>query len=235
MPMPKTYKCVFCEKEFSRRSWYDKHQCAKKKRFSEANNLTAIMAQKLFAHWKHVNHFKKKTKLSPMAEFVASPLYNAFKKLALFTQTRHVISAHKYLDWLILQKIPERRWTMAKNLDAFLVHMREAEGVQEHVERSFRNIRAWCMGNGNVPVAEFFTKINPLEALIMVRQNRLMPWVLLGYDRSVKELVDRFGQDQVMVLDEFINLEYWLTKMEEHPDKKALAHSLSEEQLGQTA
>lgn len=233
MAIAKLYQCVFCEKEFTRRSWYDKHKCTKKKRFAEANNLTTIMAQKLFVHWMGKHHLKRNLKVSPMTEFVASPFYNAFVKLSTFCQTGHVVSAHKYLDWLIQKNIPERNWTHAKNLDAFREFTRDHEDVAEQVEKSFRHIRAWAVKTTN-PVAEFFNKIDPIEALIMVRHNQLMPWVLLGFDTSVQKLVSRMGQEQTMALDEFINLEYWLTKLEEHPDKKATAQKLSEQQLVQS-
>ena len=233
MPIAKLYQCVFCEKEFTRRSWYDKHKCTKKKRFAEANNLSTIMAQKLFAHWMNKHHLKRNLKLTPMAEFVASPFYNAFIKLSKFCQTGQVMSAFKYLDWLIQKNIPERNWTNSKNLDSYREFTRDHEDVSEQVEKSFRYIRAWAVKTAN-PVAEFFEKIGPVEALIMVRHNQLMPWVLLGFDLSVEKLVSRLGQEQTMALDEFINLEYWLTKLEEHPDKKATAQKLSEQQIVQS-
>lgn len=234
MGMERSFQCVFCDKTFTRRSWFDKHDCAKKKRFSEANNLTTIKAQKLYEYWCRRQNVKRKIKESPMKEFLNSPYFKVFKNLAEFTQTSYVVSAYKYMDWLILNKIPERRWRDPKNLDVFRTFTRDQEEVPDQVERTFRNIRAWCTEN-QVPLAQFFSKIAPLDALFMIRQNKLMPWVLFGSERAVTELVHRFSQEHLMALDEFVNLEYWLTKIEEYPDKVALVRRLSEEQLAKPA
>lgn len=223
----KTYACVFCERPFSRKSWYDKHDCAKKRRFAEANNLTTIKAMQLFQYWHRAHNLKMKTKDTPMNEFLNSPFYGTFKKLAEFTQKTYVISAFKYLDWLIQNKIGEKLWSSPKNLDSFREYIRGQETVPDQVQISFRNIRAWCVENNVTEVGEFFSRIGPLDALMMVRQNKLLPWVLFGYTGSVDHLVTRLSPEQMFALDEFINLEYWLSMLDEHPDKRALAQSLS--------
>ena len=228
MVLTKTYHCVFCDKTFTRRSWYDKHECTKKKRFAEANNLVTIKAQQLFAHWQRRVNVKPSKKMKPMAEFLNSSFYNTFKKLAEFTQKQYVVSAFKYLDWIIDRKIKERDWFAPKNVDDFREFIRAQETPEDQIEVSMRNIRAWCTLNGNVPVSTFFTAISTLDALMMVRRNMLMPWMLFGYDQSVEKLVGRFSHDQLLALDEFINLEHWLNKVEEYPDQKARAQSAAE-------
>jgi hypothetical protein len=230
MGVIKTYQCVFCDKTFSRKSWYDKHVCAKKKRFAEANNLITIKAMQLYQHWNRKVGNKPKRTDKPMQEFMSSPFYKTFKKLAEFSQTNYVVSTFRYLEWLIANQIREKNWTNAKNLESFRQHIRDQEGIEDQVEVSFRNIRAWCTEHDNTPIGEFFAKVSPLDALIMVQQNRLLPWVLLGYTRSVDQLINRMTQSQILALDEFINLEYWMSKIEEHPDKQALVQKLSTKQ-----
>lgn len=170
-----------------------------------------------------------------MEEFLSSPFMNSFKKLATFTQTAHVGSDIRYLDWLVRNNVRERHWTAPANLESFREYMRSQEEVPDQVNLSVENILYWCRENGNVPPKDFFSTITPLGALVLIQRNRLLPWVLLGYSKSVEQLISRFSSTQMLALDEFINLEHWLIKLQENPEKRVQVEELMEKRINEAS
>src|ERR1700748_3441043 len=93
------YRCVHCEKSFVRESWFKRHMCMKKERFSQVTNLDQIRALKLFNSWRRQNGYAKKGKDIDMAGFQKSPYAKLFLDLVNFTNENWTITPFKYLNW----------------------------------------------------------------------------------------------------------------------------------------
>lgn len=210
----KQYKCSFCGRGFTRQSWYEKHMCDKKKRFLDRNNITVIRAHRLFNHWQRRSRLLRRGIEKSMEDFCKSPYYNTFVKLSEFTTTNYVVSGYKYIDWLVDNEIPEARWCNERDLDEYRAYIRESEDPERQAETSFKNIRVWCNDHG-VEKTQFFRRISPGQALNMVRENKLSPWVLLGYDPCIEDLTSRFEGEMLFALNDHINVQYWLDKTQE--------------------
>jgi hypothetical protein len=225
------YRCAFCDKEFIRKSWFDKHQCAKKKRFMESNNLNTIKALRLFNHWQRrtglLFHGKEKT----LEEFCKSPFYNTFMKLVSFTNKEYIVSGFKYLDWLVEESIPERDWFNERDLHKYHEYIRRNEEARSQAETTCRNIKAWCQKHESTPM-EFFKRITPGQALNMVKENRLSPWVLFSYRPCVENLTSRLEGEVLFTLDEHINVNYWLDKIKSEYDKTEVVEQICREYIG---
>ena len=78
---------------------------------------------------------------------------------------------------------------------------------------------------------EFFKTITPGQAMNMVRENKLSPWVLLGYQPCVEGLTARFKQEMLFTLNEHINVPYWLEKTEGDSDAVATVTSVLDESM----
>lgn len=212
----KKYRCTFCNRNFKRKSWYDKHMCDKKQRFLDSHNITIIRAHRLFNHWQRKARLLRRGQEKTMEEFCKSPFYNGFVKLAEFVTTEYVVSGFKYIDWLVDNEIPEVKWCNARDLDAYREYLREAEDPSSQAETSCKNIRVWCSENGVDTPIQFFKSIPTSQALNMVRENKLSPWLLFGYDPCVEDLTARMVDTDVMhALNDHINLKHWLEKVED--------------------
>ena len=209
----KQFTCSFCKRNFVRKTWYDKHMCDKKQRFMDRNNIMLIKAHRLFNHWQARAKMTRRGVEKTMEEFCKSPLFGAFERLAKFTSSEYVVSGFKYIDWLVENKIPEVKWCNPRDLDDYRAYLRTSEEPKKQAETTCKNIRVWCADNG-IEMPKFFATITPGQAMHMVRENKLSPWVLLGYQPCVDALTSRFKQEMLFTLNEHINVPYWLDKTE---------------------
>lgn len=210
----RNYRCTFCNRDFKRKTWFDKHMCDKKKRFLDSNNITVIRAHRLFNHWQRRTGLLRNGRMKDMEEFCKSPFYGAFVKLAEFAEQEYVVSSYKYVDWLVDHNIREADWYRTDKLEQFREYVRKTEDPETQVETTIKNITVWCEDN-HIEQVEFFSSITPGQALNMVRENRLSPWVLFGYEQCVEQLVTRFSGEIEFALDDHINVAYWIDKVRE--------------------
>lgn len=226
----KTYKCAFCERTFTRESWYKKHSCPKKQKFLDANNITIIRAHKLFNHWQRRTGLLRKGTEKPLDDFKKSPFFSTFVNLAEFTTANYVISPFKYVDWIVDNRIPEKKWCNERDLEQYRVYVRETEDAESQTQISCKNIRVWCADH-KIEMPEFFTSVPVGQALNMIRENKLSPWLLFGYEPCLEGLTSRFNGEVMFTLSEHINVPYWLDKVENEVGDLEMVRSLCDEAL----
>lgn len=212
MSLKKVFVCHFCDKRFKSEVWFGKHMCEKKKRFLKQHDIVIIKAFKMFNYWQKRSGLLRKGKAKTYEQFCKSPFYQAFVDLSVFCHKNFVISAFKYLDWLILNSYPEHKWCNDSNIDMFREWVRENEKPEEQVSATYRHIKAYCEKN-DIPISEFFKRVSVGNALTLVRTNRILPWVLFGYDPAITDLLSRFEGEKFYYLDEYVNVQYWLDKI----------------------
>lgn len=214
MALPRKYRCTFCDKDFVRKSWYERHMCEKKRRFIEQNNISTIRAHRLFNHWQKRLKLLRRGKEKSMEEFLKSPYYKLFIRLTEFTDRVYVVSHFKYLDWLIDKRVPEADWFKESGMQAYQDYIRSSEDPESQAKDTCVNIQNWCEDKG-IEVHEFFTSITPGQALNMVRANELSPWVLFGYKPAMERLMARMEGELLYTLNEHVNVHYWLDKVDQ--------------------
>ena len=217
MPMPRKYRCSFCNKEFTRERWYKKHECEKKKRFINKNNILYIQAHRLFNHWQEKSGLLRRGKTKDYEEFCKSPYFKSFVDLASFVTENHIVSGYKYVEWLVDNKIKEVAWKNKSGLENYRDYIRRTERPEAQVDKTCEFILEWCEKKEETPEG-FFKRITPGQALTMVRRNQLSPWVLLCYDPSVDHLIPRFEGEVLFALDDHIKINYWINKIETEED-----------------
>lgn len=230
MTLPRKYRCKFCDKTFTRKSWHERHTCEKKRRFSERNDIFTISGHRLFNHWQRKTGLLRRGKEEKTLEqFCKSPFFNSFKQLAVFTEQNYVVSKYQYLDWLVEKRVPERRWRYQATIDRYRNSLQK-ENPDKQVKTSVKNILEWCEDR-NVEPSMFFVSITPGQALNMVRSSQLSPWVLFGYDYAVEALVDRIDGEIWSALDDHINVTHWMDKIKRDEDVMARVNSYCKRKL----
>ena len=228
MTLERVYKCQFCGKGFKRQVWYNKHTCEKRKRFEERFNVSTIKAHKLFTHWQRRSGFSRQGKGKTMDEFLKSPYFLSFKALAEFGVENKISSTFKYLDWLIELRLPDRQWCEMKTLKSYFDHERVAENAEVQTKETLTHMRLWA-NEQQKPLKEFFRIITPSRVVSMVRMNQLSPWVLLGYEASLNQLINRLDETVLQILNEHINIDYWIEKIDrDHSSVEKMKSLLNE-------
>lgn len=228
--METKFKCAWCGKDFQRKSWYDKHTCEQKKRFLQSHNMDVILAGKLYDHWCKRRGYVTRQGYD-IKKFLRSPFYNTFIKLVEHSHKNYLISPYIYLDWIIDHDIPEKKWFNESSLSSYRTYMRKNDDPAKHVEISVRNAMKWCTEN-EAPLAQFFSRITPGQALAMILTNQLMPWVVFGYDHAVATLLSRFDDEKLEALKEKVNVDHWIDKVAKRPDDVRLVSELCANSFG---
>lgn len=214
--MKKQWKCAFCDRPFTRKVWYDRHTCDKKKRFMRSNSIGVQKAYRLFIHWQRRTGLLRRGKEKSMEEFCKSPFYNTFIKLVEFASGQYVVSAFLYVDWLAEKRVPDFKWTDREQAELFMTDYRKYQIPEEQAKATGDNIKAWCRDKG-LSVTEFFDVVSPSQVMTMIREGRLSPWVLFSYEPAVR-MVEKLDDETFFMLDEFLNAQHWVEEVERNPD-----------------
>ncbi len=206
----KNFRCPYCEKSFTRKPWYERHSCEAKRRFLERNNINTHAACRLYNYW--MKSLVSRKKDASIVEFQKVREYKLFMRLSEFCRVNYLVSNFRYVDWLIKTKQKAKDWTRTAKIDSYREWMRQKEDPLNHVKISIKSIKKWC-SETNLPVDDFFKYVPPALALEMIKENRLLPWVVFGYKKSEDELLARFTQDLLYEMDEAINVSHWIDKV----------------------
>lgn len=216
--MTNNYRCSYCNKQYTRQSWYDKHLqvCEKKRRFDEMYNMDFIRALQLFVHWRRRGGWMKRGDDSKSKEFAKKFtnhfMYKVFMDLVKFVSENWVITGVRYLNFLIDYHIADKKWTHEETLRLYRDHIRRTEDPISQSKTTADIVKAYCVKN-HMDTREFFTMVPTGTAYQMVRDNQISPWVLFGYDRSRDGLLSRVNDDWMHSVNEFINNKYWINKI----------------------
>jgi hypothetical protein len=211
-------RCQFCGKTFVRKSWFLRHACAKKKKFSDSNDVVVQHAYRVYTYWMMKLGLSKKGKEQTFDKFLKSPRKNAFIKLVEFSHANDITSLYTYVDWLINNKIPESRWYDDSGIavDRFKQYSLEYEDPIDQAFATKKYIERWILEKPNERTAEvFFSKLTAGAILTMVRQGMIKPWPLLAYEPiSSKWLSDeKYNADVFYRISDIINCDYWADKI----------------------
>lgn len=215
--IPNKFRCPYCHKVYARESWFRKHTCDKKLRFEQVHNMDFIRGHHIYTHWLRRNRWMRRGKEPSAADFINSPFYTPFMELVKFTGDNWVITSLRYLDYLIDHNVGQVKWCSEDTLRSYRDHIRRHDDPTDQVRVSADAIEKWCEKN-NVIMREFFAKIGPGTALQMVVTGQVSPWVLFGYDRSVNDLLSRMNGDWISSVNEFLNNNYWINRLQHAPD-----------------
>lgn len=217
MTESRKFKCAFCSKSFTREVWFRRHMCDKRKRFHESHNLDTVFGLKFYDYWCSRQGFKRRGKPITMEHFVASPYYNTFVRLSAWGRDNYLITPYLYLDWIIASATPERDWFKPSTLAQYRQYIIKVDNPELQAKVSHENALSWCREK-KVPVNRFFATIGPGEAVNMMAMRKLMPWVVFGYDQAVADLLSRFNDEWLQILNEKINTSHWINKISSDPD-----------------
>lgn len=203
-----SFKCEFCGKEFTREISFVKHLCKWKRRFLDKDERYAQLGFMAWSRWYHWHQNKQKNSYE---EFMRSQFYLAFIKFGRFMRDNDVIEPKQFVDFLCKAKVPIDSWANDVAYKTFLVELTKKEPPMNALERNVLLFKQWGLRTGNL-WNDFFELVNPAEAVNLITNGRLSPWVLMTANKKMK-LFDRFTAEQLSIIDKAINVDYWSKKV----------------------
>lgn len=204
------HQCKYCKKTFVKESTLLSHACEKKRRMMAEHdkpNRLAFNVWRKFLKYCTPSARKEKT----YEDFVNSNVYTGFVKFA-----RHVIdlnphSVDDFVDFVIRNSVKLDDWTKIWVYEAWIREVSKKESVDRAVERSVLLMKTWSEREQE-NWTDFFVRVNTNQAVHWIRTGRISPWVLFSTDAG-QALVNRFNEEQLELIVEYIEPKYWQFKV----------------------
>lgn len=227
--------CQFCSKEFTRRLSYEKHMCAKKKKFELAHTVTYMDAHKLYVHWLKFNNMIRRGREPDLQRFLQSHLVNDFVAVVNYCREHEITSMFDYMDWLSNNRTPARFWAKddPMHLEKFKRDMNIYEDPMDQAKITRREVHKWLMDNPQKTPAEFFDKLSPGKVLSLMQQRTITPWVAFSYPPVLERwLGEGCSRDIYYKIDELVNCDYWIKKVTEDETGVLVVNQIMDELCG---
>lgn len=205
-------KCEFCKKTFVRESSFFKHACAKKKRWIARNEPYAKLAYQAWLRFHEITGSAKKERL--YKEFITKTEFKAFEDLANYILSINPVSKSGYITYIFEHNIPANKWCSDNSYHAFLKEYIRKETPEVALTRSLKFIDSWSYDNQS-KIVDFFKEVHPGQAVTFLRLGRLSPWMLYLCE-SANFLLERFSEEQVLMIQEYLDPKIWNLKMKRH-------------------
>ena len=211
----KTYKCKYCQKDFSKESTLMTHVCEKKRRkLSESEKQNRIAYQSWLVYRRLSLHAKND---KPYDEFIINRYFTDFMKLAKFMIDLNMDRPEDYVKYVILNGVKIFKWTTAATFEAYVKERTKKETVERAIERSLINMKAWAERTNN-NWQDYFVRVNTIDAVHDIRMGRISPWCTFSTDQGSR-LIDRLEPGQIEALIEYMDPQSWRVKVKrQHED-----------------
>lgn len=197
--------CKFCGNAYKSEQTLSKHMCVKKKRAADKDTVGSQLGFRVFQRFYELTTSSKRPK--SFEEFISSQYYISFVKFGRHLIDLNPIDSNSFVDYVIKNGIKMPEWFKDKTYTDYLkIHMGK-EPADRAVERTIIEISSWAESNGK-QLKDFFTCVNTIEALYLIRSGRISPWVLYLADTSGKLLAD-FTPEQMSIIKEIIDPMEW--------------------------
>ena len=220
------FSCEFCKRSFVRERTLLSHMCETKSRWLNKDNVSNRLGFQTWLQF-YKKHSMSKTKNKTVEEFIRSPYYIAFVKFGTYCTEAKVINVTFYVEWLLKNQIKLDDWTSDNVYTRFLCEYLRTEDAFDALARSVE----YC-----TTLAEQ-DQIQPNDVLRYGNTNRIChaitvgkisPWVLYCSTSGIRFL-ETLNQDQVRIVNEYINPEQWALRFHRDPElKKRIDDTLRE-------
>jgi hypothetical protein len=217
--------CSFCAKKFVHEGKFLKHTCEQKRRFLDQDERHVKLGFWAYARFYEVAYAGKK--VQTYALFSKSSFYNAFVKFGRHVLDINAISPQQFVDFLIKGKVPVDSWCSQVVYDTYVRELAKRESADAALERNFLLMQQWAMETDE-EWTNFFRKVPTPLAVMQIRSGRISPWVLYTAPSGI-DLLARFTPEQMGLVTQAIDPDFWSVKLAQHTDEVEAIRSTLEE------
>lgn len=202
------YTCEYCKRSFRRESTLAAHSCEKKRRWLSRDEKQVQLGFRAFQTFYRTA--TGATREKTIKEFCDSQYYKDFVKFGRYIDENNIEPADKYLEFLIKESVKLSDWYSDRVLELWIKRFLKSETVERGVERSIINMQEWADSNNSM-WSDYFTGVTGSRFVHMTQTGKISPWVLYTCD-AAQAIIDRLSDEQINMIAEFIDPEYWSHK-----------------------
>lgn len=219
------YKCEHCSKTFAKEKTLFVHICEQKRRFLGKNEKHVQMGFTTFQRFFELNQ-KSKTKKT-FEEFVVSPYYTAFVKFGSFMVNTAPIYPEQFIDYVIKSGFKLDHWCRDELYEQYVSHLIKIEPADGAIQRTIQTMMDWADKNDS-NWEHYFAYVNLNRATHDIKEGLISPWILLN-SKSGKELLQKMNDEQLDIISDIINPQYWLRRFKTLPADLELVKDIIKE------
>jgi len=179
----------------------------------------------VFQRFYQIHQHNSKTKTYD--EFVKSAYYNAFVKFGRFIMHIDPLYPDKYIDFVLRSKIKLDHWARDDLYETYLIEALKTEPVEAALQRSITTMMDWATEQ-NAQWSDYFRLVNTNRAVQHIQQGKISPWLLLGCSAG-KRMLKSFNDEQLQMIERFINPSFWPSKLKSYPADHMLVQDTAKE------
>lgn len=205
--------CTFCNKTFQKERTLHVHVCEPKRRHLQKDEKWVkngfLVFQKFYEV--HQNTGKPKT----YKQFCESSYYNAFVKFGRYLLYINPLYPEKYIEFIVRSKVKLDHWARDELYESYLIETLKTEPLESALQRSIKTMMEWA-DEQKVQWADYFRLVTTNRAVSHIQKGSISPWLVLGCPAG-KKMLKSFSDEQLQMVQRFINPEYWSNKFRSSP------------------
>lgn len=208
------YKCEYCNKSFKRENTLAVHLCERKRRYMQKDEKHVQMGYRSYQLFYKIGTNSKKDKTYD--DFAGSQYYTAFVKFGSYCMDLKVDDVPNYTEWLLRNQIKLEKWASDTNFNNWIKNRLKTESVDRAVERTVLFMHEWGENNAN-EWNTYFDAVPTNLGVFHICSGKISPWVIYASNRA-QTLLDRFNEEQLKMVIEYIDPYYWQKHMKTKSD-----------------
>lgn len=208
-----SHQCEFCKKSFIKESSLLVHVCEPKRRFREQHEVGVQLGLRAYLRFYEIS--QGSAKLKTFNDFAESPYYKAFVKFGRHCQAIRAINVAQFIDWLIKENKKIDHWCKEAIYLEYLGRQLRQENIRDALNRAYEQAQTW-QDETAYPAKDYLRHANANAICFAITTGRISPWVLYNSD-SGKEFLARINQDQLGIIWNWIDADFWGKKFNDYP------------------
>ena len=219
------FNCVHCGKSFMKEKTLVAHMCEQKRRVLQKEEKRVQTGFFAYNRFYQLTQAAKKQK--PYSDFCKSAYYNAFVKFGSFINNGNPLYPERFIDYVIKSGVKLDHWCRDELYDKYLSELVKIEPVESAVQRSLQYMMEWGEEQ-NANFAHYFNYVSVNRAVHNIRDGKISPWMVMNSVSGV-ELLKKFSNEQLELVNQTLDIPFWVKKIRDNPADVALVKEICKE------
>ena len=191
------------------------HVCERKRRHLREKDKDVQIGFRAYQLFYRIGTNSKKEK--SYNDFAKSQYYSGFVKFGKYVVDLKIDDAEGYIRWLLHKSVKLDKWTSDQQFNKWNKERLKKESPDRAVERTVIFMIEWAM-TIDKNWSDYWTDANTNDIVFHICAGRISPWVIYS-SKQAQQMLDRMNEEQLNLVIEYIDPEYWQRKMKTHkPD-----------------
>jgi hypothetical protein len=210
-----SYKCRYCEKDFSKESTLAVHLCEPKRRWQQEKETGVQLGLRAYLRFYEIT--QGSARMKSYEDFVSSPYYNAFVKWGRHMVGIRGINPPQFLEWLLKNNKKIDQWCKDEFYVTYLHEYLRREAVQDALERALNEMQAYADEHEELKggFRDYFRYANANRICHHITTGRVSAWIVYNCD-SGHEFLGSLGEEHLTMIMPWIDTDYWQRKLRDY-------------------